>query len=115
MTQPDDDSGYVTARHFLICRSVWNDPADPDTGISLGRIVSRLRPPDGEAYPFGLHRLFAYIQLVGDAGEYSVFVEQIRLDTGNDEEPFRFDTKPILVSGDHFRRRVRVPIVPRRI
>jgi hypothetical protein len=105
MTESDEETRYVAARHFLICRSVWNDPEDPDTGISLGRIVFRLRPPNGEEYPFVLPRFFAFFHLIGDAGEYQVLIEQIRIgrdDVGDEIEhqPIRFASRPVLVTGD---------------
>lgn len=107
---PDDVS--LTCRHLLICQSVWYDPAKPDE-YSLGRLVVHLYPVTGQ-YPARFDRFFAYVQLFGTAGEYTLRVKLVRIELneydeeveaelGQDGERFVWKTpRPVVVFEDDF-------------
>jgi hypothetical protein len=69
------DPPQVHCRHLLVCRTIWQNPADPDEGYSLGRVVIHVRPPAGDGYGFTIPRLFAYAELFGTPDEYTIRIE----------------------------------------
>lgn len=89
MATPDPfDPPAVHCRHLLVCRTVWYDPAKPDEGCSLGRLVVSLSPPPGVAGRFVAPRLFAFAQLFGTVGDYDVRVRlvEVTVDEYGDEQ-----------------------------
>ena len=79
MSSDPDAEPDIGCRYLLICRTIWYDPGRPDDGYSLGRIVVNIRPEGDGEVPFTVARLFAYIQLFGEPGEYDVSIHLVRL------------------------------------
>jgi hypothetical protein len=103
VTAEKDRPDFLTCRHFLLCHTVWHDANKPDEGVSLGRILGRLQPKDGDDFPLEFARLFAYIQLAGEPGDYSLVVERVRIDVDEaggevEVDPREYGPYPVFVS-----------------
>jgi hypothetical protein len=79
MASDPDAEPDIACRHLIICRTIWYDPASPDDGYSLGRIVVNIRPDPGDELPFTVARLFAYVQLYGELGDNDLRVQLVRV------------------------------------
>jgi len=98
-------------RHLIACRTLWFDPAKPDEGFSLGRLVVRLTAESADHFPLRIDRLFLFAQIYGTPGEYPVSIRLVRVDRsdlgeeseshlGLDGEPLEFRVpRPVVVSG----------------
>jgi hypothetical protein len=69
----------------------------------VGRILGRLRPKEGDRYPLVFARLFAYVQLTGEPGDFSLVVERVRIDVGEtgeevEADPREYGPYPVFVS-----------------
>lgn len=110
----------VNCRHFILCKTVWYDPAVPDD-FSFGHVIIHLRAPSG-LYPARYERLFAHFQLYGTPGEYSFRIRLVRIDAegydgeeeiqlGQDGEPLEWPgRRPVVVSADDFVDPFAVPL-----
>lgn len=95
---------------FVLCRTVWYDVDRPEQGYSLGRVMLDVAPEVGNGFPLQLARLFGYVQLHGDPGDYSVRVRLVTADQdeeGDDLEQSlgegaEYGPWPIQVFGDDF-------------
>jgi len=72
-----------------------------DDGFSPGTLLVQVRPAAGESYPIVFHRLFAFVQLAGDVGTYSIrfrlqrigsteYGEEVEVPVGAAGEPLTF-------------------------
>jgi hypothetical protein len=105
VTAEVDRPNFLTCRHFHLCRTVWHDANNPEEGVSLGRILGRLRPKDGDGYPILYVRLFAYVQLSGGPGDHSLSVERVRIDVDDageevESDPREYGPYPVFLPED---------------
>ena len=110
----------VSCRHFLLCHTVWHDPAKPED-FSLGRIVIHLHPADG-VFPTTYDRLFAYGQLFGTPGEYELVIRAVRIESVGYDEEVEYDigrdglpvewrpNRPVVISGEDYADWFAVPL-----
>lgn len=90
----DTGEPAIYCRHLIVCRTVWFDPNRPDDGFSLGKIVIRLTPPDGQDFPLLIPRLFAYVQAFGTPGEYQLRLRLMRIERDDFGEEFEVQLGP---------------------
>jgi hypothetical protein len=105
VVKTSDEPSPVFCRHLLLCRTIWFDANDPNETFSLGRIFVRLRPATGVGFPFSVDQSFAFFQLFGEAGDYVVELERVRVAADNSGEEMTSDELtvgvwPVLVSGE---------------
>lgn len=97
----NEDEPRVWCRHLLLCRNIWYDPNRMDDGFSLGKLLVQVRPAEGDSYPIVSPRLFAFVQLAGEVGSYSLSFRLLRIgrtdlgeeveeQLGAEEEPLTF-------------------------
>ena len=116
MTDPDEDAPELYCRHLIACRVLWHDPADGDSGYSLGRLLVHIRPADAHGYGFTAPRLFLFAQLHGAPGEYTVRARMVSVESdegGNETEgpPVEFGPWDILLTGEDFVDSFGIPLV----
>lgn len=120
MTDPDADPERpeLFCRHLILCRTIWYDAGNPDEGYSLGRVIVHIRPPEGHGFGYLEPRLFLYVQLFGDPGEYTVRVRLARIETtedsdveGNEGEMPEWGPWDVAVTGDSYVESFGIPLV----
>ena len=71
--------------HLLTCLSLWRS-GRADESFDLAGILTHIEPPEGRSFPVVLDRVFVYVQLWGDPGEYSLRVRLVRVRVSDDDE-----------------------------
>jgi len=67
--------------HFLLCRKIWYNNTKPEEGFSLLGVLAHFDLPDGVEYPLRYERLFVYLQLWGETGEYRFRIRLVRIES----------------------------------
>jgi hypothetical protein len=66
--------------HFLLCRKIWYNNLKTEEGFSLFGVLSHFDAPEQVEYPLRYERLFVYLQLRGETGEYRFWIRLVRID-----------------------------------
>lgn len=75
----------VLGRHLPTCRSLWRS-GRADESFHLAGIITHIEPPEGQSFRVTLDRVFVYVQLWGDQGEYFLRVRLVRVQVSDDDE-----------------------------
>jgi hypothetical protein len=92
------DPPNLRASHLLTCRSIWYDNFHPENGFSLGGIHANMVLPDGHEFPYKLERIFVYLQLWGDSGEYHLRIRLVKIESNEEDD---FSQAALEKSGEH--------------
>lgn len=72
--------------HLLTCRALWYDAQRTDGAFGLAGIMTHIEPSEEASFPVSLNRVFVYVQLWGDAGEYTLRIRLVRVILEDDDE-----------------------------
>lgn len=80
------DEATLYSRHLLVCSEVRYDPFAPGAAHSLRGLIVYLQPLDDIGFPLVAESLVLFAQLFGDAGRYTLSVDLVFVDEGDDTE-----------------------------
>jgi len=111
--------------HLLTCRSLWHDAQRTDGAFGLAGIMTHIEPSEEASFPVSLNRVFVYVQLWGDAGEYTLRIrlvrvileddDEVEVQIGMNDEPREYplpSRRPVVVSGLNYVDELGFPIGP---
>jgi hypothetical protein len=104
---PTPEPPSLVCARLLACGGIRYDPADPDAGYSLERVLVHVRPAGRQGFPFRLPRICLFAQLHGTPGDYVLRVRMVRIGLEDGEaveldEPVHFGPWEIELPGGNY-------------